>query len=407
MTVTTTVGRRQFDTRSSRIVPNVMPALLLIDENIYDAMFLSFYSRVPVETSITEKFEWDVDEFLALNDALTAAVASTTTTILPITTPGLFIPNVLWINQRTNEIVKVRSVNTGQATIEVDRAVTALNASGGTAAANMNSGDVLIRLSPVVGENNVRQVTQTTTPNQIFNYSQAMRWELAMSRRQMKRTFLSGEAEFPYQIKKILLEARKQINGVFLDGARARWSDPDQGDITTTQGIRGAVTSNIMSVNGTLYENAFDSFLLTNGLRFGSREKVLFCSVQAIGGITQMVKDRVVYNLQLGTQKQPVGIQVIGYTAPNGRSLAIVEDRFLSENHAGESVGCDMTQLKRRVFSGHGINDDLHIQANTQDPDDPGRADTLYADMGFQYGIEKHHFRQTGITGGAKGTSLS
>jgi len=67
----------------------------------------------------------------------------------------------------------------------------------------------------------------------------------------------------------------------------------------------------------------------------------------------------------------------------------------------------DLSQLKRRVFSRNGFNDDLHIMMGTQDNDDLGNTDTLYADMGQQYGAEQNHFLITNVSGGAKGKAVS
>lgn len=409
MAVTAVTGRRQYDTRSNRIIPNVYPVIMLLDANLEDAMFLTFFMRLNSEVSPTEKFEWDADEFLALNDTTSAAVSSTTTNVIPVTTPSLYIPNTLWMNGRTGEIILVQSVNTGSATITVVRAVSALNSSGGTAAANMNSGDTLIRLGPAVGEVNLRQTTQTTLPNNLLNYTQAMRWDVQMSRRQKKRTFLDDQ-DWTYEERKTLLEARKQINGTLIAGQKARYTDSVMGDVTLTEGLRHLITTNVLAAGGTLYEATWDYFLLSQGLRFGARNKVLLSSNYMIAAMTQMTKDRTTFFVDLGgggETRTNIGIQVLEYMGPQGKTLQIVEDRFISENLNGEAYGVDLNQFRRKVFSGNGIDDDLHIEENTQDPDDLGSAFTLYADMGLQWGLEKHHFKVTGITGGAKGFSVT
>ena len=64
MAATHIIGRRSYATQVGRIIPNVLEKIILIDENIVDAGFLAFYSKVPVRTTEQEEFKWDVDEHL-------------------------------------------------------------------------------------------------------------------------------------------------------------------------------------------------------------------------------------------------------------------------------------------------------------------------------------------------------
>ena len=398
------IGRRQFDTQSSRIIPNVMKSIILIDSNLNDAGFLAFFSRVPKEITAQEKFNWDVDNFLTLTDTVDGAVTGTTATTIGVDNPTRYIPGQLWLNKRTGEIYQVTAVNTATSNITVKRAVTALSSSGGTAAAAISDADTLIRLAPAVGENSSRQSTQTTTPTAVFNYTQAFRWDLSLSRRQIKRQYETGD-ELPYQTQKQLKEAQKQLNAAFIDGERARFTSNGD-DITLTAGIRGVPSTHTWAVGGTMHENSLDEFLVENGLRQGSRNKVLFASTNVILAFTQVAKERLTHNIvPFGPAKGGMGMQVLEYMAPNGGKLMIVEDRHLSEAHNGDAIGVDMGQLKRKVFTRNGFDDDLHFIADTQDKDDLGFVTTLYGDMGLQYGAEQTHFKITGVTGGAIGTS--
>lgn len=399
------IGRRQFNTQVGRIIPNVLPQIILIDENLNDAAFLAFYSRVAAMNTGQEQFFWDIDRFLALSDTTDGAVSGTTATTIQVDNPTFFIPGQLWSNVRTGEIMYITAVNTSTSVITVDRAVTALNSSGGTAAAAINDADTLIRLGPAVGEVSTRQTTQTTTPAEVSNFAQAMRWELALTRRQIKRKYLT-DAELPYQQKKIMKQAQKDMNGIFIAGEKARYTSSDQGDITLTAGINTVITTETFAVGGTLHEYDLDEFLVEQGLRRGSRNKVIFASTQFILAMTQIAKDRLRHDsIAFGPTRGGFGVQVLFYMAPNGAEVMIVEDRFMSENFNGDAFGCDMSVLKRMVFSGNGFNDDLHVISGTQDPDDTGETSTLYADMGLRYGSEDFHFKITGVTGGAIGTS--
>jgi len=406
MAATHVIGRRSFATQSGRIIPNVLPRIILIDRDVIAAAFLAFYSRVPTMNTMTEKFVWDVDEYLALTDTLNGAVSSTTQETLTVDNPKYWIPGQLWVNKRTGEIVFVKTVNTSSSQVTVARAVTALNSSGGTSAAAMVDADTMVRMAPAVGENSTRQTTQTTTPTPVTNYCQQFRWELGLSRRQIKRKY-ETEDELPYQRFKIMNEARMALNRQFLVGEAARYTDDDGEDVTLTSGIKPVISTYTWSVGGTMYEYEWDEFLVEEGLRRGSRNKVLFASTDVILALSQMTKDRVEYSVNFGQGPRQVGITVMEYMAPNGGRIMVVEDRFLTEGFNGIAIGVDMSELKRRVFSRNGYDDDLHIMMGTQDNDDLGNTDTLYADIGLQYGAESSHFLITNVQGGAKGMAVS
>lgn len=405
MAATHVIGRRSYATQSGRIIPNVLNKIILIDRNPAAAAFLAFYSRVPTQTTETEEFKWDVDEYLALTDTITEAAAVGLETI-NVTNPKYFIPGQLWTNKRTGEFVFVKSTNTSTSQVTFTRAVTAKESSGGTAEAAMVSGDTLVRVAPAVGENSVRQTTQTTTPTEVKNWCQQFRWELGLSRRQMKRRF-ETEDELPYQRMKIMNEARMALNRQFLIGEKARYTNDDGDDVTLTSGIKPVISTYTWAVGGTMHEYEWDEFLVEEGLRRGSTSKILFASTDVILALSQMTKDRVEYSVGFGQGSRAVGITVMEYMAPNGGRIMVVEDRFLTEGFNGIAIGVDMSELKRRVFSRNGFNDDLHIMMGTQDNDDLGNTDTMYADIGLQYGPEQHHFLITNVSGGAKGKVVS
>ncbi len=405
MAATHEIGRRQYDVRSNRIIQNVLPRILLLDSNLNEAGFLVFFSRLQAERTKQEKFIWDVDEYLETSDTTSASVGATVEDI-DVSNPKFFNPGQVWQNSRTGEFLHVITVSPGTGRITATRGLTALNSSGGTAAAVMNSGDTLLKRMPAVGEDSRRQTSQTTTPTEVFGYSQELRYDLSFSNRQVKRTFENG-MEKDYQMRKSLQDARKDINRAFLFQEKARFTDANTGDTTLTQGIRGVPTTYTWAVGGVMYENDFDEFLVEEGLRKGSQNKILFASTQMILATTQMAKDRWVYNtVNFQQQSRKVGLSVVEYMAPNGRRLMIVEDRNISDDFNGESYGIDMQQLKRRVFSAGSRSGELHIISGTQDKDDLGEINTMYGDMGLQWGIEAAHFKITGVAGGAKGSPI-
>ena len=95
MAVTISTGRRQYDTRSDRIDPNVMPTIVLRDRNLQQGNFLTFYSRARTRTTVTEKIQWDIDTFMPTNDTTSASVTSTATQIA-VSNVARYVAGQVW-----------------------------------------------------------------------------------------------------------------------------------------------------------------------------------------------------------------------------------------------------------------------------------------------------------------------
>ena len=395
------LGRRGYDDRSGRIIQNVMPRILLLDRNIQDAGFVVFFNRLKSRGTGQEKFIWDTDTYLPTTDVLSSAVSSTTQTTIPVTNPTYFNVNQMWVNVRSGEIVAVTAVNTATSNITVKRGATAQNSSGGTAGAAMLSGDTLARLGTFVGENSNRQTFQSTTPTEVYNYTQQFRMDLSLSERQIKRQF-ENDNELSFQEFKILNEFRMDFDRTHLWGERSRWTNDDGDDVTTTNGFKNIISTNTFPVNGTLYKSDLDEWLVEEGLKYGSRNKILFCGTDMILAFTQMVDSNLTFQINVAPVRgAAVGTEVLRYIAPNGRELLIMEDRNITDYFSDEGYLADMTQLERRVFSGNGRTGEMHMIRNTEDPDDPGTVHTIMADCGLAFGEEKTHGSITGVNGGA------
>jgi hypothetical protein len=378
----------------------VFPNIILIDKNIVEAHFTAFMMNLNTKATQQEKFTWDVDIHSPATDTLSAAVASTTQTTIPVTNADYFIPGELWANKRTGEVVYIKEVNTATGNIEVQRAITAENSSGGTAAANMSSGDQLNKLAPAVAENNSRQVTRTTTPTEVFNYCQQFRKDLALSRRQVKREFLNGD-ELNYQQMKTMKEFRMDLDRTFLFGEKARTTDDSGDDLTLCGGIRPFISTNVLSVGGTLFKSSFDEFLFEKGMRYGSRKKMMFASGDVMLAFNQMLDSISQHDITIeGTMGASIGTSVLKYKSNKGE-LMIVEDQNITDQYPGEAYIVDMNELVIREFSNNGISGAMKMIVGTQDNDDLGRVDTFEGDMGLQYGSELFHAKITGVDGGS------
>jgi hypothetical protein len=400
-------GQRQ-NVNPNNLVPNVLPNIILTDENLNDAMYLTLFNLFPKKTPEPQyELKWNVDGFLPENDTTSAAVTATSGTV-SVTNPNYYIVNDTWYNKRTGEMFKVTAVDTSNSQITVIRGLGAKDNGTGTSASAMNSGDLLIRLATSVNPEKSRsQTARSTDLNEVVNYTQAMRWEIEMGRRQVKAAYFTG-ADMKYQMEKVFKEARKDISRALLFNEKSKYTDENNNIITTTQGIFNVPTTNQFNVGGTLYENSFDQFLVDEALRYGSSNKWLVCSTDIILAINEMAKDRVEikqYEIQKGKE---LGFEVMKYTAPNGRTLNIVEDRSISNNRNGDGVIVDMDMITYCHHSGNGINDDFHLVTNDATENDATNSQAyLYGDIGMKWGDELCHAVITNVTGGASGRAVS
>ena len=395
------LGPRSYPTRSGRIIQNVLPNILMLEPDIRKCNYLAFSQRLKSRSTMQEKVTYDVDEFLPITDTTSAAVTGTTAETIPVSNANYFRPNALWQNQRTSEVMHVREVNVGSGNITVTRAVSALNSGGGTAAAAINSGDTLLRISVAMSETTPRQVTHTRTPSEVFNFAQQTRWDLKLTRRQMKRAF-ENEDEMPRELTKMMDEVRMDTDRMHLFGERGRWEDDNGDDITLAGGMRPFITSNVFAVGGTLFKSAFDDFLETNGFAYGSMTKMLFCSKKVISALGHMLDSIARFNINTsGDKNVRIGSTVLHYQPPTDGELYIVEDRNITLQRSGEAYGIDMNQLERRHFSNNGFSGLMELIRQTQDKGDVGQANTIIQDECITMGDERNHFMLSGVDGGS------
>ncbi len=400
-------GRRLYSFQTALHVQNILPDIVFVDGNLEEAGFLAWLNQMPMVMTPTKQFDFYEDAWLPLTDTVDGAVSGTTATSIKVDTPLAFIANQLWKNKRTSEVMFIISVSTTASTIEVERAVGRNSTdSTGTAAAAINDEDTLIRIGPSQGEVSKRQVAQSTVPVQVFNYAEKMRAEVIMSDWQRKVKHLTG-ADWNYQLDKAFKQFRKDFNGRLYIGERNDLTLNGQRHFLMG-GIDFFISTNVLGVSGTLHEYQFDQWLVDEGMRFGSGEKLLLSSSNMIRALTEMAKDQIeIRRVNLGTKDMALGVKVLRYVSPTGKTLTVMEDRFLSEALQGHARLLDMKELKLRHFTGDGLDGRPQLIPNTQDNDSDDHVATIKADLGLETGPEKHHGKISGVTAGAAGRAVS
>jgi len=400
-------GRRTYDFQTALHVQNILPDIVFVDGNLEEAGFLALLNQIPMTLTPTKQFDFYEDDWLPATDTVNGAVTGTTATTITVDTPLAFIAGQLWQNKRSSEIYYVNSVSTTASTIEVTRAVGYNSTdSTGTTAAAISDGDTLIRLGPTQGEVSTRQVAQSTTPSQVYNYAEKMRAEVTMSDWERKVKQITG-ADWNYQLDKAFKQFRKDLNVKLYLGERNNVTLNGQTHYLMG-GLDFYISTNVLAASGTLHEYQLDQWLVDEAMRYGPGEKMMMASSNLIRAITEMGKDHIeIRRMNLGSKDVAMGVQIVKYVSPTGRTLNIMEDRSLSTALNGHGRVIDMQVMKLRHFSGDGIDGRPRLIPNTQDVDADDYSATIIADIGLEVGPEKHHGKISGVTAGAAGRAVS
>ena len=400
-------GRRIESLQTALQSPNILPQIVFVDGDLNEAMFLALLNQIPDAATFNKKFSHYEDTWRPLTDTVDGAVSGTTGTTIKVDTPLAFMPNHLWQNKRTGETYLVDSTSEGASTIDVQREIGRNSSdSTGVAAAAINDGDTLIRIGPSLGEVSTRQTAESTTTDEVFNYAEKKRYDPSMSDVQRKTELITG-SDWEYQLDKTMKQARKDLNGWLYIGERNKAQINSQTH-WFSGGLNFFISSNLETVPGTLHEHAFDQWLADEAMRYGRPEKTMLASMNMIRALNHIGKDYIsIERANLGTKDMALGISVTKFMSPTGRTLNILEDRFLTEAFSGHAYVVDMNVVRMRHFSNNGLDGRLKLTPNTQDVDSDDFVATISGDIGLEVGPEKHHGKITGVTAGARGRSVS
>lgn len=288
-------------------------------------------------------FTWFEDEhptqYITVNAATTAAATSVTVDSFA----GARRQDI-YRNERTGECIFISILGSTSTALD-----TVVRGYGGTAAAPMADGDILMRLGNASAEGQAAGDFVHTTEASNTNYIQEFRTPIILTERAIEAENYTGK-DWPYQLNKAMKKHAMDIERQFLFG------EPKSTTInTSTTGIIGSVgsdtaapitatggivywiktnadSSRVWDVNGTLTEDDFIKKFLEPAFEFGSESKILFASTKlcmALGywgwKMRQLNSGDKTMNLILDTVNTPIG------------ELRLVRHRQLDAPHAAST----------------------------------------------------------------------
>jgi len=368
------------ETRRSR---DVTPSLLQLEPDA--APLTTIMAKVRKRATEDPKFEWFEDELNPRFDTLDGAIDDSQVT-MDVDNFAYFRKGDL-VKVNNAEIVRVTATPT-TATVAIKRAV------GETAGVAASDADRLHILSPSDQEGAGRRDLLSTQRVAQFNYAQIVKTPYGVTNTNKGTKQFAGQDLDEERAKK-LIEHKRSIEEAILFGERhldTSGTHPQR----ATRGLIKTVSTNITDAGGALTEPEFEDFLRP-AYRYGSKQKMLFCSPKVIQVINSYGREK----LQTFSDDRTYGVTMTQYKNA-GRMVMLVEHVLFTNDSltdltdiAGYALLLDLMDLELRYMRGQIVMLEEDIQANDEDQ----KIDQYLSELGIEAHLEKKHALLTGVTG--------
>jgi hypothetical protein len=388
------------DEPSADLVVSMDDRIAMLDTDL--SQFSTMLMKLPVTTAKSFKEQWQEDQYLPKNTALSASVTNSATT-LPLTTgEGNYA-------KTGDTFMFVESGERGRITGVSASAWTVVRAIGSTAAATAASGTVNGGIIILAGSNEEgarRPTAIVTAKTSNYNYVSRIRNSYEYTGTDEWNDHYSGNP-LAYQRKKIALEHKRDVENQVWFGARSYTA---AGAVTskaqsTFGGIDEYISTNITDAAGTFDKGELQDFL-RSGLEYGDpTRKVLFAAPIVAQVCSEFLQDNWVM--------APPGTNVFGakvdfvISGVTGAKIPVVvkNDWKRYGEGSGKHIGSrayliDMTQvdLVKAPATSRGPRY-LSLYQHIQENDEDLSAEEYFSELTLRVKNEKSHSKLTGVTG--------
>lgn len=355
----------------------------LLDDDV--APLTRFMNKLGTEEAHSQKHEWLSDELMPRLTALAATAASADTTIGLTAATGQFFRagDVLRI-ATTGENVAVTAMSTD--TAGVTRAI------GSVAAATAASGVDVVLVGNASQEGATIGTLKQTKLTANYNYCQIQRDPFG-STNTLDASDLYGGPNMERERAKHLKQHMIQIEHTLFWGRRHLITSGTQ-----PQGFCGGlsdyISTNVTSAaSSALTQTAFETFL-RSGFRYGSRNKVLFCSPLIMSGLSAFPLGRLA---PPSPDVSKWGVHLRRYQSGAGDEVEIVNMRewqdysTASTQFGGWAFLVDMSDVKMLTLGSGAKNRKTKLYEDRQAPDEDSKKSEYLTEWTFRIGNEKNH----------------
>jgi hypothetical protein len=346
-----------------------------------DVQILTVLTReIGSAVAVAPKFKWIEDESKPRFDTTSAAVASTTTTAIPVSHGDYFQQWDQVLNTRTGEQMRVDSVVANE--ITVTRAI-------GSTAANLLEGDELLIIGTAQPENDTSKNARSKTPSVVENYTQIFRTPYEISETAANANYMVEPKEWQRLQERAAVEHAKDIEYSFLFG-RKSLTTPGSAEDRTTGGVLSFISSNQTDAGGVLSEAEWNTFM-QSVMRYGTGKKLAICSGTGIAALNKFPASKQITK----SDETTYGMNVSQYQGPFGAIRTVYHRLMEGSKYGGYVIVVDLDQVKYRPFQGR----DTKLLPNRQPNDQDGKKDEYLTECGLEFGLQREHGLLSGITG--------
>ncbi len=372
MAVTILVGAEPSTANTDNNVRDMVPVAEL-EPNV--APLVQLMNKLGSMPARNPKIEWLENEAMPRVTTLTASAASNATTY-----------NVTADIFRTGDVVRFTTQGFGFLVTATAAGWISGAKVGGTTQATAQTGAEIYYVSNANAEgSSLREIKypQLVTAS---NYCQIVQTPFGVTRTERDTQHYSGDERDRLR-KYHGIEHSRTLDDILFWGPRDLQS--------TNQRLCGGVTefisTNITADSGGTTEAEFQTFLRT-AFRYGSDQKIAFCSPKAISAIEGFARS----NIQVvNDTASTYGIKMKTYVSGQGDVGLIKQNKWAdSATYGGYLVLLDMEAVKMRPLS------PTELQENVHAPDYDGYKDRWRSELSIAVQHERRHALMTGFTGG-------
>lgn len=374
-------GTGQLNTESRR-TRDVAKAMSKLEPNA--GPLLTLLQRVEGKAQVSKdpKFEWYEDQLLPRFDTLGGALTAGATTMT--------VSNYVYF--RKGDIVVVNNKERVRVTVTPSTTTVSISrAAGETSAQAADSGAKLHIIGNGNEEGALSRSLISTQKVPQYNYCQIFRTPFGVTETaNVTDTF--GGKDMDEERANSLIEHKKDIELSLWFGERKEDTSGTH-PLRLTRGAIKFISTNVKDV-AALTEQEFEDFLRIC-FRYGSREKVLFCSPKLIQVINGFSRGR----LETKSDESTYGVTVTRFQNA-GRKVMLVEHHLFTNDNlsdlsgiAGYGALLDIGDLRLRYMSGRMAVLKPNIQANDED----SRKDEYLSEVGLEMKQELKHGLLTGV----------
>lgn len=274
----------------------------------------------------------------------------------------------------------------GLVTATAAGAITATKIGGTTQASAQTGSEVFIVSNANAEGASLREIKypQLVTAS---NYAQIFRTPLGLTETEQATTHYIGDERARLQREAGIEHSRAQDQSFFF-GPR----DLQATNQRTCGGVKEFISTNVTADTGGLTESDWQTFL-KSGFRYGSEEKVAFCSPTAIAAIEAFARSTSTGLITQSPYEGKYGIKMSQYVSGQG-TVQLVRKRDWNDSvtYGGYVFLLDMTALKMRPLRG------TRLKTNVQAPDYDGFKDEYITEVSLQVIHERRHALLTGVS---------